>query len=162
MFYAEQGCTIVTGNAHGADQSFALGANMVSPALVELCLPWQMYNHHAIILPVERHDANGRPDGEYPGNTVLLADHASPEQRAMAERAHSAWANLKDGTRRLLTRNALICHNIQFLLAHPNLQKDGWGGTGHTMRIAAMLGIPVWMTNLWKWWNPADGQGRIA
>jgi hypothetical protein len=158
MFYAEHGYVIVTGNAHGADQAFALGANMIHPALVELCLPWRTYNDHAIIPSAPLSDPAGNPAGESLGNTIRMADQATDAQRELAQRAHNAWDHTSSATQRLFTRNAQICDGIEFLLAHPNLTKDGWGGTGHTMRVAAMLGIPVWMTNLWRWWDPIEGQ----
>src|SRR4051812_26972395 len=43
-FIANQGWTINSGNAIGADYAFAAGVNGVDPQLVNLYMPWPSYN----------------------------------------------------------------------------------------------------------------------
>lgn len=42
------GHTIVSGNAPGADQAFARGGNSIDVTKVEVCLPWDGFEAHAV------------------------------------------------------------------------------------------------------------------
>lgn len=142
---AEQGHILTTGNAQGADQAFALGASIVNPDLVELYLPWPRYEVKKAI----------------PGQTFWTADQARPEHVDVARRAHPAWDHLKDGVRKLLVRNAMIIMRwgepVIAVYAFPNTEKRGWGGTGHGIRCAALVGVPVYLLNEQRWWSPTEG-----
>ena len=131
LYYASRGCTIVTGNAQGSDQAYALGANTVDPNLVELWLPWPSYEQKAVL----------------EGNTIHLVDEATRADWVLAERCHPAWAKLNDPVRRLMVRNAMIVSTSQLVVAWPDRSKIGYGGTGHGMRVAMELGISIWFAD---------------
>jgi len=42
------------------------------------------------------------------------------------------------------------------VVANPNTEKRGWGGTGHGITIAVLLGIPVFLLNLNRYLQPGD------
>ncbi len=129
-WFAKQGHVLHTGNAKGADQAFARGANRVSPCMVHLYLPWDSYERDAI----------------EPGNMILSLDSYSrvsiEDMEALAARHHPAWNRLKQGGRKLMVRNGLIIDNTSMVLAFPS-SKIGGGGTGHGMRIARARGIEL-------------------
>ena len=126
-YLARNGHTVKTGNAKGADQAYARGANRVSPAAVVLCLPWANYEEQAVKL----------------GNIIHHESQATAEERAYAELAHPAWLRLTQGARKLMVRNAMIIFGSTLVIARTNPAKKGGGGTGHGVRIAEMLGIKV-------------------
>jgi hypothetical protein len=145
MHYAEQGYIITSGNAPGADQAFALGASTVNPDLVELYLPWRNFNAKDAI----------------PGQKFWTADQALPEHIEVAKGAHSRWEYLKDSVRKLMIRNAMIVMRfgcpVQQVVAFPNNQKLGWGGTGHGVRCAGMVDVPVFLLNEQRYWSVTEG-----
>ncbi len=125
-----------TGNAPGADQAFARGANQVRPDLVRLHLPWYNFERQAI------HD----------DNAVYTVDALSEEQLLLhtqnAEKFHPAWGRLSQGARKLMVRNGMImmplplCFHVDMCLALPS-NKQGRGGTGQGMRIAEHFGVKL-------------------
>jgi hypothetical protein len=126
---AERGWELHTGNAKGADQAFARGANEVNPKLVHLHLPWYKYERDAIV----------------PGNVVRCVDDL-PEwdlgwYTEFARGNHPAWSHLKQGVRKLMIRNGMIiaaCEGtyVDVTIAWPS-DKMGGGGTGQGMRMSA-------------------------
>lgn len=118
---AAQGRTIVSGNATGSDQAYAAGANAVKPTLVELWLPWPGFERTAIVI----------------GNVVRICEQARCFEIAAAH--HPAWDRLSQGARRLFARNVGIVEGADIVLALPNHQKPGGGGTGHAMRLARAM-----------------------
>lgn len=137
-FYAEKGVerggvTICSGNAPGADQAFVMGAMLIHYECVrfQLYLPWPTFEHRAVIGFEE----------------TFHADMASDEQRNYAEWAHPAWHRCRDAVRLLFVRNAQIVWNAHLVVAHPDVTKRGWGGTGHAIRVARMRGVPVYLCN---------------
>lgn len=135
---AESGHTVCTGNAPGADQLFALGAGFAHPEQVELYLPWSSFEQKAIL----------------PGNRVFHVADASSLHWQLAERAHPAWSSLGQA-RNLILRNAMIIRRfdrpVDFVYAWPNLSERDWGGTGHAIRVAQELGVPVFVLNQQRW-----------
>lgn len=127
---AWQGWTVASGNALGCDQLFAQGANKTNPSKVVLYLPWRTYETNAI----------------HRLNELHLADEAGPELIQLAEQAHPAWKQLSQGVRKLMIRNVQIVHGSKFVVALPS-KKLGGGGTGHGIRVAGILGIPVYDLN---------------
>ena len=121
---AEAGYRINTGNATGADQAFARGANFIDPGLVTLYLPWPSYEQAAQTL----------------GNT-LVAD-LDVYYHHVAAAHHPNWKNLTAGVQRLMVRNAAIIVQSELVLALLNPHKLGGGGTGHGWRIAEALRRP--------------------
>lgn len=127
-FIANQGGEIHSGNAEGADQAFANGANTVDPERVHLHLPWASFNHSAVVA----------------GNVAHLPVEGSGFEMTAAK-YHPRWKYLKQGARKLHIRNVSIvvwpCVK-DLVLAFPS-QKAGGGGTGQGIRIATGLGIEV-------------------
>lgn len=125
---AEAGHRIRTGNAVGADQAFAAGANKIYRRLVTLCLPWWGYERAAV-----SH-----------GNDVLcLAYHDDCDRLyAEAERLHPAWDRCSRGARALHARNGLIVDHCDIVLAWPRRGADP-GGTGQGMRVSRDRGVEL-------------------
>lgn len=131
-FYAEQGFRVATGNARGADQAYALGADLVHPSLVDLYLPWPSYESKAVI----------------EGNRIFLPEQATAEHRELAKEAHPTWGRLSSAEQRLMIRNAMAVRGMGSapaagVVALPNYGKPGLGGTGHGIRVAKLLRLPV-------------------
>lgn len=122
-----------TGNAPGADQAFARGANQVRPDLVHLHLPWYNFERHAI------HD----------DNVVHLLDDLTEDRlkyyELVAQQHHPAWTRLSQGARKLMSRNSSILlppphfTSVDLCLAFPG--RNRLGGTGQGMRIALSEGV---------------------
>lgn len=121
----EAGHEVVSGNALGADQAYARGANAVGPSKVRLFLPWATYEVDAV----------------RPGNIVTVVKDDRYFETAAA--AHPAWHRLSSGVHSLLARNAMIIEASRLVVALPDEGKRGGGGTGHGMRMAATRGTPV-------------------
>ena len=120
-----------TGNACGADQAFARGANKVSPDRVNLYLPWASYEQQAI----------------HQENTVLVFDKLSGGSRAYyegnAEKYHPAWSKCSSAAKKFHARNGMIILHVgvDLVIAWPGYDKVG--GTGQGMRVAKGGGIPI-------------------
>jgi predicted Rossmann-fold nucleotide-binding protein len=128
---AENGKMVITGNARGADQAYAEGANSVDPGKVILVLPWYSYERHAIV----------------EGNKVIVFDPKKPEcigWRLEAEKLHPAWHKLSQGGQLLMARNIRIVMYADYLIAFPKKNKYGQlGGTGQGIRYAEKLGMRI-------------------
>jgi len=134
QWIAKMGHELHTGNALGADQAFAYGANQVDPTKVFLHLPWQNYEKSAIT----------------EGNQVFVVGDITPELEILYERlarqAHPAWARLESAARKLHIRNSsIICpppkgKPVDLVLAWPR-EGASMGGTGQGIRVAQQLGI---------------------
>lgn len=120
---AKLGFILKTGNAQGADQAFARGANRVDPHLIWLYLPWKGYEKEAIV----------------EGNRVL---YPSQEDVDEAVKRHPAGENLTYGVRKLMGRNLGIISQIEKVYAYqiPELTR---GGTWFGINYAVEFGIPV-------------------
>lgn len=135
FWFARCGWTLHTGNAPGADQAFAQGANQVNPALVHLHLPWPGFERQAVVN----------------GNVVRSLEDLEPARlawyTALAKKHHGAWHKLTQGGEKLMIRNGLImlpcgCHPVDLCLALPSAKRWG-GGTGQGMRLGEKLKIRV-------------------
>lgn len=144
---AEQGHSMTSGNAPGADQAFHLGFSMVDTRCKrsELYLPWRNFEARMLL----------------PGQRCWLAAQATDRHREAAQAAHPIFEQLRPAAQSLLIRNAMIVLRfdtpVDQVVAWPNLDKRGWGGTGHAMRIAAAHEIPVFVLQRQRWWNPRRG-----
>ena len=125
---AERGWELHTGNAQGADQAFARGANQVNPELVHLHLPWFKYERQVIV----------------PGNVVRTVEDLNNDDLNVyadfARRNHPAWSHLSQGVRKLMVRNGMIVmpridEPVNVTIAWPS-DKTGGGGTGQGMRMS--------------------------
>ena len=147
MYYAEQGCTLLSGNAEGCDQAYGLGVNLFRPEALELYLPWPSYEHKWIV----------------EGNVLFQAAQATREEIDLAELASAfGWDSIRETIRPLFIRNAMMAMRCDQVVAYPNLYRRGWGGTGHTMRCAGRLGKPVWFVQEQRWWHSRDGMPVAA
>ncbi len=130
------GHTLHTGNASGADQAFARGANQIRPDLVHLHLPWPMFEGTAIHAENVVHNLNDMPE------------HQLNMYKSVAYQHHPAWGRLSQGVHKLMLRNSSIMIPtvvpegpgfkgvlVDMCLALPS-NKRGGGGTGQGMRIA--------------------------
>ena len=122
----EAGFLLSTGNAPGSDQAFARGANRIDPHRVVLHLPWPRFESDSICK----------------GNRVLVAGECR-KYASVAETHHPAWSRLSQGARKLMTRNVSIVDSVVAVIALPNPERAGDGGTGQGMRVARAAGIPV-------------------
>lgn len=122
-YIASVGSIVVTGNAKGADQAYARGANSVAPTAVRLYLPWRTYNAEAIV----------------EGNKVIK----EPEKiwYQIAAKYHPNWGSLKRGGRCLHARNVGIIGVSDFVVAFPS---GGYGGgTAMGMRLGHARNLKV-------------------
>lgn len=131
---AQSGWYLRSGFADGADKAFGLGAAQHSDntgqELFTMCLPWAGFNG----APVQ--DPSFQVIEAYDGIYRLARDH------------HPNWHDLSVRAKMLMIRNAAIVAGPN-LDSHANLlicwtpgAKAG-GGTGHAIRIAKTLGVPV-------------------
>ena len=123
--FLSQNYYIKTGNAIGADQSYANGVNSINPKHLYLYLPWKTYNEEAIIT----------------GNIVVCYNPKN-EWFKIAKQIHLFWNSLGYGGKCLHARNVGIVENVEFVIAFPNNQNGG--GTVMGMRIAEINKIPVY------------------
>ncbi len=115
---ANEGHTIVSGNAIGADFAYASGANKHNPALVKLYLPWNTYNWEQLV----------------GGNQVIL-EH-DPNWSLIAAKHHEKYDELTQGAKKMMDRNVGIVLDSVLVIGALNHKKPGMGGTGHAMRVA--------------------------
>ena len=149
------------GNAPGVDQAFQLGVNFVDPTRLTLCLPWPGFEPRSIVEPADwTYDATSSVQSA--GNTVLdIKLHGEARHWQLAQDAEwGYWERLGPAAQKLYCRNAMIVDGCTVLLAWPDVSKKGWGGTGHTMRCAEVLDIPVYLLEYSWWWDPKSGQPR--
>jgi hypothetical protein len=113
---AQEGYTLRSGAADGADRAFELGADIDGGAK-EIYIPWLGFN----------------------GSSSKLTP--TPEAFEMAEKYHPAWHKCNIGARKLHARN---CHQVLgYDLKTPvdrvicwTKDAAGGGGTGQTLRVA--------------------------
>jgi hypothetical protein len=126
---AAAGLTVVSGNAIGADQAFAKGANQVDPTKVKLFLPWPKYQEEAFV----------------DGNSIEVVYSSSLEE--LAAKHHPGWNYLNQPVRKLMTRNAAIIKaahdSTGLVIGYLDLYHKGGGGTGHGWRIATEFGMEL-------------------
>lgn len=164
MRTVEGGDLLISGNGRGSDQMYALGGNRVNAEMVELCLPWPKFEERWIAKdPDPSHGPDWRGRGLVGGNRIRLASQATFQHVQLANWFCLAdLSRLSQGTQKLMVRNAMMLiaedgSKSDVVLANPNMRARGWGGTGHTMRMAGYLNIPVWLVNRSRWWNPDEG-----
>lgn len=122
--FLSQKYNIKSGNAVGADQSYAKGVNSVNPKQMYLYLPYKTYNSNAIIH----------------GNNVIY--DPKKEWFDIAKKLHFNWNRLNNTVKCLHARNIGIVEDVKFVVAFPN--KSHGGGTVMGMRIAEINKIKVY------------------
>ncbi len=130
---AKEGYTCNTGAARGADQTFAQGA-VAGGGVVDLKLPWNKYEEVWI--------SNLRLS---PTGTIIttVLDISDVEAFDSVDQLHPAPLKLRHTVIKLHARNYLIIVDAKFIVCWTPLGKTV-GGTGQGIRIAEMLGIPVY------------------
>jgi hypothetical protein len=118
----ERGHNLISGNAPGADQAFAMGANRIDPTRVWLKLPWPKFEQAAILT----------------GNHVEVV-RPTEELEALV-RSHCYYDGKSQGSKKLLLRDGLITQSVDRLIAFPS---PAGSGTQFTMKLAAALRVPV-------------------
>lgn len=119
---------IQSGNARGADQAWAAGANAVDPSMVNLFLPIKGFEARAINL--QNHVTVLDP---------MSKDHA--EYFKAARETHPKWVKLSPFAKLCHARNTMIVKGTDGVLGYLNPTKEGGGGTGGAARIAKYLGV---------------------
>lgn len=117
-----RGWELHSGNANGSDAAFAIGGN-ARPELVHLHLPWSSYNAEQVVA----------------GN--VLHNALDEQLMQLAKSAHPVWSHLRQGSKKLMTRNASIVQTSHVVVAFQ--KSEGSGGTAHSLRVASALGRPV-------------------
>ena len=143
----DAGFALSTGGADGADRAFEAGA-LRTDAPVTVHTPWPGYNGY-------------RPGRDPESDIDVVHPKAGDAVRGLsflhlARRHHPAWDRCRRGARALFLRNVSILAGaldddgavlpVRAVIAwNPNGSAHGReaGGTGHTLRVAAELGIPV-------------------
>lgn len=130
-YLANQGYTLRSGHAEGADQAFENGCDKVT-GLKEIYLPWSRFQGS--------------------DSKLVVKDLGAFE---IAEQFHPYWHNLKEGAKKLQARNS---HQVlgqdlntlsDFIICWTKGGK-GSGGTGQALRIANHYNIPVFDAGMYK------------
>jgi len=120
---AEEGWTLRSGHASGADLAFEQGADKK-----EIFIPWSGFN------------------GAYPDNKSYFL--GTPEGQELAAQFHPAWHRCSSAARLLHGRNSHQILGVE--LDNPSDMVICWtpngkrgGGTGQALRIAEHFGVPI-------------------
>ena len=115
---------VVSGNALGADYTYAKAASKHNPNNVILFLPWESYNSRQI----------------FEGNIVKAIQNTDKYAyyRDIAELCHPYWDNIKNTSiKNFFARNVAIVDTSDILIAFPS--QKGWSGTKHSIKVAEHL-----------------------
>ena len=142
----DAGTALSTGGAHGADKAFETGA-LRTDAPITVHTPWPGYNGYR-----PGRDPETDIDVVHPKPASTIQGHAYID---LAREHHPYWSRCSRGARALFLRNVSILAGaldddgetlpVRAVIAYtPNGLPTGReaGGTGHTLRTAAALGIP--------------------
>lgn len=128
MMLAQEGYTLRSGGAEGADSAFEKGAGDNK----EIYLPWKNFSNN-------------------PSNNFVVSEEALE----MAAKYHLYWDRCSPGARKLHGRN---CYQVlgldlksptDFIVCYTKDGKGG-GGTGQALRIAKDLGIKIFDAGSYK------------
>lgn len=128
---AQNGYTLRSGGAQGADQAFEKGCDSISGDK-EIYLPWANF--------------------EGSNSSLIIKDIEAFE---IAEKFHPYWQNLSQGAKKLQARNS---HQVlgpdlstpsKFIICYTKAGKKA-GGTGQAIRIAEDYSIPVFDCGLYE------------
>ena len=133
------GFCLRSGGARGADQYFEQGVGWEAESKKEIYIPWDGFKPTKGKPFVRRNGEDG---------AILANDDAFWEAEGLCKALWNGWMNwdgLKQGTRRLLTRNVFQMRGIggpasSFVLYW--MPRAGGGGTSHALRIAEAYEIP--------------------
>ncbi len=147
-----------TGNAAGSDEAFAAGVASIDPSRLELVVP---YSSHRTRARPERSVATALTDlgTTLAQEVVEMTVRASPQYERVAVNYRKPKTHPRQrATAQLLLRDTLKVTGSDsmsrpiagiFFLHAPDPER---GGTGHTMRVCRMLGVPVIAQDDWMNW----------
>lgn len=115
-----------SGNAVGADYSFASGANNVDPSLVNLYVVDKKHNLSHI-----------RPENH------IFYEFEHPEWQELLKSKNLYYNNSNNYIKKLFNRNAPVVIYADLVIALPDTSKLNYGGTGHAMKIAEAFNKPI-------------------
>jgi len=146
-----------TGNAEGSDEAFAEGIRKIDPARLQYVLPYPGHRKRRI------------EDGSY--KIALSEISCVAEERAVyhtknASSEYNSMLEMRDKIPKLHSKSRYILRDtikvigaIEVGLApatigifYENPENPMKGGTGHTMRVCKMQGIPVILKTEWMNW----------
>ena len=121
----KRGHAIVSGNARGADSSFARGGNKFDPTKITLYCPGKKNNPQYIV----------------EGNVIHV--EVLPSWSSEACKYRKNYFTYTEYVQRLFDRNVGIIWNADAVIAIPNYLKIDGGGTGHALAVARAKSMPV-------------------
>lgn len=121
----KRGHTIVSGNARGADSSFARGGNKFDPTKVILYCPGKKNNP------------------EYIADGNVIHTEILPAWATEACKHRKNYFTYSEYVQNLFNRNVGIVWNSDAVIAMPNHAKMDGGGTGHSIKVARAQRLPV-------------------
>lgn len=134
---AEEGWTLRSGGAKGADSAFEEGARRVKGASMEIFLPWNGFQPDRDI-----------PKKRFAGNRTVFVPEASKLGEEIARAYHPRFDSLTRGAKSLMMRNGNQMFGKEF--SRPSDLVIAWtvdgkakGGTGQAIRLSEDLGVPV-------------------
>lgn len=133
-YLAQRGIILRSGAADGADTAFEEGCDMVNRNLKQIFLPWNGFNN--------------RTDREV-GVITKIDPKIEAQAIKIAQEIHPAWDALKQGAKKLHTRNIYqglgpeISRPSNFLVGYAELDKNGMpkGGTRTAIQLAVKYNI---------------------
>jgi hypothetical protein len=135
---AEEGITVVTGGAHGADMAFTIGA-LEAGGLVTVVVPWGLYNV----------DVLEQVAGRFSKTLSILEYNPTKHRRweTLAKACHPTWGRLGTDGKKFHSRNSGIILGedidqiVDCIYAYPT--KDRSGNIEQIFRLAEFLRIPI-------------------
>lgn len=131
QFLANNGWTLRSGGAEGADTAFEEGCDLAN-GKKEIYLPWQKFNGNSSLLYYESKE---------------IPEDIRIKSFELAEQFHPGWEYLSSASKLLISRNGFqvlgqdLCSPVDMILYW--CPSDNTGGTGQALRIAAAKDIPM-------------------
>ena len=155
-----------TGNATGSDTAFANGVLAVAPARLEYVLPNRgmgRQRRHAEATAFALDQVNEVAET----SLAYRTGQATPRNRGLADLV----AKRERGSRNYAVARYLVRDTLKVIgnrdlgmlpatvgLFYVDLAKPRDGGTGHTINVCDMMGVPSIFQNVWKRWLPVPPQ----
>ena len=127
-YFAKLGFTLRSSHADGSDKAFEKGCDIVK-GNKEIYLPWRGFNDSTSKLYLDN---------------IKYVDKAE----LIARKHHPYWFNLKQGAKKLQTRNSYqvlgqdLLTPSKFIICYTK-NGNGSGGTGQAIRIGISCNIPI-------------------
>lgn len=125
--FRDAGHELITGNADGIDGIARDVWNETHPERTTLVLPWAGYNRDKI----------------HPANKIVVFN-GQPDWLLSVKLYHPAYARLSEAEIKLHARNYGIIFRADVVVAFPRDGRES-GGTGQGIRVAKVLGKPLYV-----------------